>query len=70
MKFAKFAKADLRGAQLVQMNLFQGSLEKADLSGADLSGSNMYGTEFLDAVIAQTRTEATNLKMTKLVKGR
>jgi uncharacterized protein YjbI with pentapeptide repeats len=68
MKFGRFNKANLAGARMVRMNLFQGSLEKADLTGADLSGSNMYGVEFLDAVIEGIQVSGTNLKMSKLHK--
>lgn len=66
MKFARFTKANLSEAILVQMNLFQGSLEKANLTRTNFRGSNLYGVEFLDAILAETDVERSNLKMTKL----
>jgi uncharacterized protein YjbI with pentapeptide repeats len=66
MKSTRFARASLRGAKMVDMNLFEGSLEKADVSEADLSGSNMYGVEFLETKFVRTMMRDTNLKMTKM----
>jgi len=66
VKLGCFRKARLRGARLVQVNLFNGIMAYADLTETDLSGANMYGVDFSDAVIEGTLTEGTNLKKTKL----
>ena len=68
IKSGRFTRANLKSAKMIMSNLFECSLEKADLTNADLSGSNMYAAEFLDAIIAGTNFNGTNLKMTKLAR--
>lgn len=68
MKFTRFSKANLTDARFIKMNLFQGSLEKTNLTRTNFGGSNLYAVEFLDAMLAETIFDFSNLKMTKLSK--
>lgn len=68
MKNARFDKANLKDADLVLGNFLESSFERTDLSNCDCRQANLYGSEFLNAIIENTRFEGTNLKMTKLGK--
>lgn len=45
-KESLWLKADLRGAQMVSIDLFRALLQKADLRGTDLRGANLYAADF------------------------
>lgn len=66
LKSARFLRASIQNADLIQINGYEASFEKADLSGSDMRGANLFGAEFLDATVKNTQFESANLKMTKL----
>ncbi len=63
-KQTMFMKADLTGAQMVSIDLFEGSLQQATLINADLRGANLFAADLLRVDFSQTQVEQANFGKT------